>query len=80
MKTILKGKDLVKVRKILKLSLSNMASLLTVDLKDLKEWEKRGLKVPHDLEGPVSLFYRIILSDEISDDVKVDFLDTWSKN
>lgn len=66
MKIVMTGSELVLARKKLGLGQLSMAGLLCESLDSYKRWEKKGLRAPHDHEGPAAKLVRVMINCHLS--------------
>lgn len=66
MKTVMTGSELVLARKKLGLGQPSMATLLCEPLSNYKKWEKKGLRAPHDHEGPAAKLVQVMVNCHLS--------------
>lgn len=74
MKKVLKGADVVRTRKALGLTQPSFARMFERSLDDICKWEEKGLRAPHDIEGPASVLIRLLTSEKIGVPIKKDAL------
>ena len=58
------GKQLEYNRKRLGLTPKSMAKILVANLKDYQRFEKNGLRIPHDVEGPTLRIVQVLISNK----------------
>jgi hypothetical protein len=70
----MQGYVVTYARKSLGLTHKSFAKMLSTDVDHLKSWEVKGLRSPHDTEGPTSRIIQILISEKLSVKVKKDSL------
>jgi hypothetical protein len=70
----MKGYVVEFARKSLGLTHKSFAKMLSTDVDHLKSWEVKGLRAPHDTEGPTSRIIQILISEKLGAKIKKDAL------